>query len=126
VVSVVVVRDPLGWALPGGGREIAESIHETLARELWEEARARAIDVRFLAALRDAELDASGGVGSDLDHHAVFWARVELDPFEPEFEIVERRVIRARDAVDLLLFPHDHLFDLAALVDPLLDWKPEP
>ncbi len=39
--------------------------------------------------------------------------------------MVERRALPARDADDLLLSPNEHLFGLAAAVDPLLDWKPD-
>ena len=98
---------------------------DNLTRELWEEARARPIATEFLAALRGVELDHEGAVCAEPTYQAYFWARVDLDPFEQEFEMVERRVMPARDAVDLLLAPNEALFAMAAAVDPLVDWDGE-
>ena len=77
----------------------------------------------LLSILRSVELDHRGAVCSAPSHQAFFWARVELEPFVPEFEMVERRTVPAEAAAALLLFANDPLFDLAARVDPLLDWK---
>lgn len=124
--DVVVVRNEFGfWEIPGGGREAGESVEENLAREVWEEARARVADARFLTALRTVELDRLGGGGAGERYQAYYWARVELEPFVAEFEMVERRALPAREADELLIMPNDHVFALAAAVDPRLDWSPE-
>ncbi len=123
---VLVGGDELPWGIPGGGREGDESIRDNLTREVWEEACSRVVDARFLTALRGVPLDAQGGVGGPVEHHALFWARVELEPFVPEFETRARRVVSAREALDIVQFPGTTrlLLDRASAFDPALDWDP--
>ena len=63
----------------------------------------------------------------EVDEHAQMWARVELDPWDPQFETVARRLVTPDEAVTLTVFPHwtEHLLDRAAAIDPALDWTPE-
>jgi 8-oxo-dGTP pyrophosphatase MutT (NUDIX family) len=114
------------WGIPGGGREGDESAEEALAREIWEEARARVTGSRYLTAMRVARLDERGGVAS-IEHHAHYWARIEVDPWEGGFETTERRLLPVEEALDLSAFPEHTrpLFERAARVDPLLVWERE-
>jgi 8-oxo-dGTP pyrophosphatase MutT (NUDIX family) len=116
----------VGWGFPGGGREPGETIDATVARELWEEANARPMETRLLGALGGVAIDDQGLVAAPIDHHALLWARVELDEFTGAHETLERRIVSARDVDGLLMLPYPGLLDLAARVDPLLDWDEEP
>jgi 8-oxo-dGTP pyrophosphatase MutT (NUDIX family) len=127
--QVVLVKEGNGfWDLPGGGKESGESTAENFAREIWEEVCARVVDSRFLTALRIVELDEHGGPVGAIEHHAQMWARVELEPWEPQFEVTERKLVTPEDAVELSLHARTTLLLLerAAAFDPLLDWAPDP
>ena len=69
------------WVLPGGRREPWERLEETLRRELLEEACARLQTSQPLGFVHVRHLNGerAGRVTTD----ALFWARVELLPFEP-------------------------------------------
>ncbi|HXY91792.1 MAG TPA: NUDIX hydrolase [Acidimicrobiia bacterium] len=123
---VLVAASPPKWDIPGGGREPGESIQENLAREVWEEACCRVVETVCITTLRGAELGADGGVGGEIDHHALFWARVEVEPWAPRFETRERRFATPSEAVELTTFPETTrlLLDRAAAIDPALDWEP--
>ena len=124
--EVLLILDEHGfWGLPGGGKEAGETTAENFAREVWEEACARVVDSSFLSALRIVELDERGGPVGEVELHAQLWARVELAPWEPQFETTARKIMAPEDAVDLSLHPDitRALLDRAARIDPLLDWK---
>jgi 8-oxo-dGTP pyrophosphatase MutT (NUDIX family) len=123
---VLVAGDQSTWDIPGGGREPGESIEEALAREVREEACCRVLDAAFLTALRGARLGPDGGVVGEPDHHALYWSRVELDPWDPKFETRYRRLATPDDAVDSSTFPETtrRLLDRAVAFDRVLTWKP--
>ena len=114
------------WGIPGGGREGDETAEETLVREVWEEARVRVVESKYLTAMRVARLDETGGVAS-LEHHAHYWARVEVAPWEGGFETTERRMLPVHEALDLSAFAEHTrpLFERAARIDPRLVWERE-
>jgi 8-oxo-dGTP pyrophosphatase MutT (NUDIX family) len=123
--EVVLVTDGHGlWDVPGGGKEVGETTVQNFAREVREEACARVIDSRFLFALRFVELEGDGS----LHHgglHAQMWARVELEEWNPQFEMTERRLATPDEAVDLCPFSEltRLLISRAALGDPKLAWE---
>jgi 8-oxo-dGTP pyrophosphatase MutT (NUDIX family) len=123
---VLVAGDQATWDVPGGAREPGESISENLAREVAEEACCRVLDSAFLTALRGAPLGPDGGVVGEPEHHALFWARVTLDPWDPKFETRFRRLTSPEDAVELSTFPETTRRLLAGAVafDPALTWNP--
>jgi len=79
-------HDPF-WTLPGGTVEPGESVHETLVREIREEACA--------SVLRTEYLGCQEVIGERPQPHfqTRFWARVSLDRWDPRFEILERRLV---------------------------------
>ena len=54
-------------------------------------------------------------------------ARVELEEWEPQFEITERMLVTPEDAVELSLhsWTTRALLDRAATFDPRLTWEPD-
>jgi 8-oxo-dGTP pyrophosphatase MutT (NUDIX family) len=109
------------WGIPGGGREVGESSGAAFVREVWEEARARVVASRFLTAMRIARLDEHGGVEA-VEHHAHYWARVEVEPWVSDFETIERSLLPATETLARTAFP-GHLRSLltrAARIDPCL------
>jgi 8-oxo-dGTP pyrophosphatase MutT (NUDIX family) len=123
---VLVAGDRSTWDIPGGGREPGESIEENLAREVAEEACSRVVDCAFVSAIRGAPLGPDGSVAGEPEHHALFWARVEPDPWDPKFETRFRRLVGPEDAVELSTFPDTtrRLLDAAVAFDPALTWEP--
>lgn len=127
--SVVLVCDADGhWDHPGGGKEPEETTVDTFVREVAEEACATVTAVAGVAVLHIVELDAQGAPASTIDRHAQLWARVELDPWDPQFETTGRRLVTPDEAVAETAHPFltSWLLDRALLIDPALDWKPGP
>ncbi|MHB1533980.1 MAG: NUDIX hydrolase [Acidimicrobiales bacterium] len=79
------------WNLPGGGVEPGESLEECLVREVAEEGCARVLGRRYLGCQRVDELVSPAVTRSC--YQVRFWARVELDPWCPEHETFERRLV---------------------------------
>ncbi|MGH9211245.1 MAG: NUDIX domain-containing protein [Acidimicrobiales bacterium] len=90
--GAVIVRHREGRELiPGGTREPGETLRETLERELHEEACARVVDAELFGHMRAARRGPDGV--SDIHYGSRWWARVELDPWAPEWEMAERRLL---------------------------------
>jgi 8-oxo-dGTP pyrophosphatase MutT (NUDIX family) len=89
---VVLVRQPgLGWTLPGGTVEPGEHPADTLVREVCEEACARVVRSEYLASQHAWDPEAPNGLTNH--YQSRFWARVELSPWAPQHEMVERRLV---------------------------------
>jgi len=85
---VLVTLNGSDWSLPGGRPEPGEALQQTLAREGREEACARVIDSSYIGCQRVEELDSDR-----LPYNTRFWARVELEEFRPEHEMIARRLV---------------------------------
>lgn len=99
--KVVVVSDGGGWGLPGGRPEDDEDWYETLVREVSEEACATILDARLLAYARGTCL--RGHEQGLVLVRSIWIATVQLEPWAPAFEIVERAILNPVAALDRLL-----------------------
>ncbi|MEU9207772.1 NUDIX hydrolase [Streptomyces sp. NPDC048415] len=99
--EVVLVATAAGfWNLPGGQVEPGERPPETLVREVAEEACAQVISSRFLACQHVWDPQAPAGPRSH--YQTRWWARVELQPWRPAHETVERRLVLPERVVGAL------------------------
>lgn len=88
---VLITGDGAEWGLPGGHPEGDETLEATLAREVWEEARAVVTRCAYLGSQRVDDPRAPDGLTRY--YQARFWARVELRPFVAEWETMARRLV---------------------------------
>lgn len=94
---VLVSSDGRLWGLPGGRPEHDETWTDTLRREVREEACATVTACRLLGFSRG---ECVRGHEAGLVLVRAFWrAEVKLDPWEPGFEMVGRRLVPAGQAL---------------------------
>jgi 8-oxo-dGTP pyrophosphatase MutT (NUDIX family) len=102
---VLISHDGVLWGFPAGRPEGAEDAEETLRREVWEEACARVLGARLLGFARSECVE---GREAGLVLVRSYWhADVEVEPWEPQFEIAHRRIVPAADARDHVRDPDD-------------------
>lgn len=99
--KIVLVAGQLGkWALPGGHVEPGETLEQTLAREVNEEACAIMKRAAYLGVQKVSDPD--NPTGSRAYYQARFWARVELRRFKPKFERTQRALVAPSQFVSTL------------------------
>jgi 8-oxo-dGTP pyrophosphatase MutT (NUDIX family) len=89
-IVLVLGPDEL-WTMPGGTPEPGEAIESTLEREIWEEACARVVRWEYIGCQRVDDPDAPRGPTTY--YQSRFWARVEVYPWKPQFETIERTLV---------------------------------
>lgn len=116
---VMVTWDGRQWTFPGGTVEDGESIAQALVREVAEEACARVVRYRYLASQHVADPRNPDGVPSY--YQTRWWARVELDPWQPRHEMTGRRLLPPDQVLETLSWRRkelaDRLLDLALAAD---------
>ncbi|HEX4212475.1 MAG TPA: NUDIX hydrolase [Candidatus Dormibacteraeota bacterium] len=88
------------WNLLGGGVEPGETLEDCLVREVMEEGCARLVESRYIGCQRVD--DPEHPTGPWRYYQTRFWARVELLPWDPHFEIEERRLVPPQDFLGTL------------------------
>jgi len=100
---ITLVSDGKGWVLPGGWPEEGESLEDALGREVAEEACARVLNWEYLGAIRTYERTTPLPPGArSMCYQARYWARVELGPFDPHYEMTDRTEVAPSDFVAIL------------------------
>jgi 8-oxo-dGTP pyrophosphatase MutT (NUDIX family) len=93
---VLISPDGTHWGFPAGRPEGAETPAETLAREMREEACVEVLDARLLGFARSECVE---GRERDLVLVRSYWlARVAIGPWQPQFEILHRKVVPSAEA----------------------------
>jgi 8-oxo-dGTP pyrophosphatase MutT (NUDIX family) len=93
---VLISPDRTHWGFPAGRPEGAETLAETLAREMREEACVEVLDARLLGFARSECVE---GHERGLVLVRSYWlAEVAIGPWKPQFEIEHRKVVPAVEA----------------------------
>jgi 8-oxo-dGTP pyrophosphatase MutT (NUDIX family) len=102
---VLISHDGISWGFPAGRPEAGEHIEETLRRELWEEAGVRVVSAQLLGFARS---ECIAGPEAGLVLVRSYWrTEVEVLAWQPQFEIVHRRIIPAAQARHYVRDPDD-------------------
>lgn len=88
------------WNLPGGGIKPGETLEDCLHREVLEEARAVVTSCAYLGCQRVD--DPHHPNGPERHYQTRFCARVELLPWRPEHEAVERQLVKPGEFLSVL------------------------
>jgi ADP-ribose pyrophosphatase YjhB (NUDIX family) len=99
---VMVTPDGARWTLPGGTVEAGEAVAATLIREVAEEACARVLRWEYLACQHVADPLNPDGMRSY--YQTRWWARVELEAWQPRHEMVGRRILAPDDVLPTLFW----------------------
>jgi 8-oxo-dGTP pyrophosphatase MutT (NUDIX family) len=116
---VLAASAPGLWNLPGGTIESGESPEEALVREVAEEACARVTALRYLAAQH--VWDPENPSGRQGYYQSRWWARIELEEWDPRHEMIARVIVPAVEVVPSLFWAEKtiaaRLLDLAVEAD---------
>jgi 8-oxo-dGTP pyrophosphatase MutT (NUDIX family) len=98
---VVLVHTHDGYrTLPGGRPEPGETARDALVREVGEEASARVTACRYLACQHVWDPQAPDGLTSH--YQTRWWARIELDPWQPNPETIARQLVSPSEVLPTL------------------------
>jgi 8-oxo-dGTP pyrophosphatase MutT (NUDIX family) len=97
---VLISPDQVHWGFPAGRPEGAETLRETLAREMREEACVEVVGARLLGFARS---ECVGGHQKEVVLVRSYWlAEVAIAPWEPQFEIAHRRIVPVAEATGVV------------------------
>jgi 8-oxo-dGTP pyrophosphatase MutT (NUDIX family) len=95
---VLVSEDGFAWDIPAGRPEPGETLRQTLDREMLEETCGRVQDASLLGYFRGLCIR---GHEQGLILVRSFWrANIELDTWDPQHEIIQRRLVTPAEALD--------------------------
>lgn len=97
---VLISNDGERWGWPGGRPEGQESWEQTLCREILEEACAIVVGARLLGFCRAQCL--TGAEAGLVLVRSIWRAEVQLNLWQPRFEIAHRRVVPSSDLLSHL------------------------